>query len=75
MRSNLLAVATVVALPVATAAHAGRTCESRPLDVHTVVPGHGAVSPRSALAVTQALIAEKGPAAVEALRRSQRRPQ
>ena len=36
MRSNLLAVAIVVALPVATAAHAGRTCESRPLDVHTV---------------------------------------
>jgi metallo-beta-lactamase class B len=34
-----------------------------------VVPGHGAVSGASALTATERLIAEKGPAAVEALRR------
>lgn len=36
MRTKMLAVAIAIALPVATAAHAGRTCESRPLEVHTV---------------------------------------
>ena len=39
----------------------------------TVVPGHGAVSSRAAFRVTQAIITEKGPAAVEALRRRQNR--
>ena len=36
MRPKMLAVAIAMALPVATVAHAGRTCESRPLEVHTV---------------------------------------
>lgn len=39
-----------------------------------VVPGHGAVSGRGALSLTETLIAEKGPAAVEALRRRSTRP-
>lgn len=39
----------------------------------TVVPGHGAVSGPAALDVTQAVVREKGPAAVEALRRPPRR--
>ena len=39
----------------------------------TVVPGHGAISSPGSLAVTQTLITEKGPAAVEALRRRQNR--
>lgn len=38
-------------------------------DARTVIPGHGAVSGRLAFDVTEALIAAKGPAAVEALRR------
>ena len=42
-------------------------------DVTTVVPGHGAVSTARALSVTQTLITEKGPAAVEALRRRENR--
>jgi metallo-beta-lactamase class B len=35
----------------------------------TVIPGHGAISGRTAFGVTESLITEKGPAAVEALRR------
>jgi metallo-beta-lactamase class B len=42
-------------------------------NVTTVVPGHGAVSTARALTVTQTLITEKGPAAVEALRRRENR--
>jgi len=40
-------------------------------DARTVIPGHGAVSGRAAFVVTESLITEKGPAAVEALRRRQ----
>ena len=36
MRARLNVLTLAIALPVATAAHAGRTCESQPLDVHTV---------------------------------------
>jgi metallo-beta-lactamase class B len=36
-----------------------------------VVPGHGAVSGFTALAVTEKLITDKGPVAAEALRRQQ----
>lgn len=41
----------------------------------TIVPGHGAVSARSALALTQTLITDKGPAAAEAFRRRRNTPQ
>ena len=40
-------------------------------DARIVIPGHGAVSGRSALAVTESLITAKGPAAAEAYRRQQ----
>ena len=50
----------------------GRVAERFP-NATTVVPGHGAVSGRAAFTVTQTLITEKGPAAVEALRRRQNR--
>ncbi|MET0397304.1 MAG: subclass B1 metallo-beta-lactamase [Longimicrobiaceae bacterium] len=39
----------------------------------TVVPGHGAVSGPGALRVTETVVREKGPAALEALRRGSRR--
>jgi metallo-beta-lactamase class B len=44
-------------------------------DAATIIPGHGGVSAFSALAVTRTLITDKGPAAAEALRRRQNKPQ
>ena len=44
-------------------------------DAATIIPGHGAVSAHSALALTRTLITDKGPAAAEALRRRQTKPQ
>ena len=49
-----------------------RVAEKFP-DAATVVPGHGAVSGRTAYSVTQTIITEKGPAAVEARRRPRNR--
>jgi hypothetical protein len=42
-------------------------------NVREVVPGHGAVSSPAALTVTEALITAKGPAALEAYRRTRNR--
>jgi metallo-beta-lactamase class B len=44
-------------------------------DAATVIPGHGAVSAFSALALTRTLITDKGPAAADAFRRRQNKPQ
>jgi hypothetical protein len=44
-------------------------------DATTIIPGHGAVSAHSALALTRTLITDKGPAAAEAFRRRRNKPQ
>ena len=51
-------------------------CTGRPRpDASTVIPGNVVVSAHAALALTRTLITDKGPAAAEAYRRRQNKPQ